>query len=90
LPMESVLLRDPHLTQPVFVRFPRAAVFSGTEGVEKFPPSADRPFAVAVLVRLRRLVLRPYGHACEQETRARQNYTERGLAKAIHSRHRSR
>jgi DNA helicase HerA-like ATPase len=55
LPKGELMLRHPHFTQPVFVRFPRPAVLSGREGVEKFPPAADLPFAEAVLARLRRL-----------------------------------
>src|SRR5690606_17043622 len=55
LPKGELMLRHPHFTQPVFVRFPRPAVLSGREGVEKFPPAPDLPFAEAVLARLRRL-----------------------------------
>lgn len=55
LPKGELLLRHPHFTQPVFVRFPRPAALSGREGVEQFPPSPDLPFADAVVQRLRSL-----------------------------------
>lgn len=53
LPKGELLLRHPHFTQPVFVRFPRPAALSGREGVERFPPSPDLPFADAVVRRLK-------------------------------------
>lgn len=56
LPKGELLLRHPHFTQPVFVRFPRPATLSGREGVERFPPAPDLPFADAVVQRLRSLV----------------------------------
>jgi hypothetical protein len=49
------MVRHPHFAQPVFVRFPRPPVLSGREGVERFPPVADLPFAEAVVRQLRRL-----------------------------------
>jgi hypothetical protein len=55
LPKGELLVRHPHFTQPVFVRFPRPATLSGREGVERFPPAEDVPFAEAVAHRLRRL-----------------------------------
>lgn len=55
LPKGELLLRHPHFTQPIFVRFPRPAMLSGREGVERFPPAPDVPFVEAVLARLRRL-----------------------------------
>jgi hypothetical protein len=55
LPKGELLLRHPHFTQPVFVRFPRPASLSGREGIEHFPPAADLPFADAVIQRLRLL-----------------------------------
>jgi hypothetical protein len=51
----ELLVRHPHFTQPVFVRFPRPASLSGREGIERFPPAADLPFADAVIQRLRAL-----------------------------------
>ncbi|HEX3926793.1 MAG TPA: hypothetical protein VHW65_02255, partial [Gemmatimonadales bacterium] len=53
LPKGELMVRHPHFTQPVFVRFPRPAALSGREGVERFPPAPDLPFADAVVQRLR-------------------------------------
>lgn len=55
LPKGELLVRHPHFTHPVFVRFPRPAVLSGREGVERFPPAAELPFPDAVARRLRML-----------------------------------
>jgi hypothetical protein len=55
LPKGELMLRHPHFTQPVFVRFPRPAVLTGREGVMRFPPSPDLPFADAVVRQLRSL-----------------------------------
>lgn len=55
LPKGELMLRHPHFTQPVFVRFPRPAVLTGREGVTRFPPAADLPFADAVARQLRAL-----------------------------------
>ncbi|HRP08507.1 MAG TPA: hypothetical protein PLL69_08465 [Gemmatimonadales bacterium] len=55
LPKGELMVRHPHFTHPVFVRFPRPAALSGREGVEQFPPGADLPFDVAMIARLRRL-----------------------------------
>ncbi|HEV8358004.1 MAG TPA: hypothetical protein VGQ17_14725 [Gemmatimonadales bacterium] len=55
LPKGELLVRHPHFTHPVFVRFPRPAMLSGREGVERFPPAAELPFAEAVARRLRAL-----------------------------------
>jgi hypothetical protein len=48
-------VRHPHFTQPIFVRFPRPAVLRGRDGVERFPPAADLPFADAVVRQLVKL-----------------------------------
>ena len=53
LPKGELMIRHPHFTQPVFARFPRPPVLSGREGVEKFPPATDLPFADAVAQQLR-------------------------------------
>jgi hypothetical protein len=53
LPKGELMLRHPHFTQPIFVRFPRPAVLSGREGIERFPPEAEIPFDEAVIRRLR-------------------------------------
>ena len=51
----QLMVRHPHFTQPVFVRFPRPAVLSGREGVERFPHAGAVPVAVAIMRRLRQL-----------------------------------
>ena len=55
LPKGELMIRHPHFTQPIFVRFPRPAVLSGREGVERFPPEPDLEFAAAVARRLKTL-----------------------------------
>ncbi len=55
LPKGELMVRHPHFTQPIFVRFPRPAVLSGREGVERFPPAPELPFADAVARQLRAL-----------------------------------
>jgi len=49
------MVRHPHFAQPVFVRFPRPAVLSGRDGVERFPQAAEPTLAEAVLRSLRSL-----------------------------------
>lgn len=55
LPKGELMVRHPHFTQPVFVRFPRPASLSGREGVDRFPPEPDLPFTEAVVRRLKSL-----------------------------------
>jgi len=52
LPKGELMVRHPHFTQPVFVRFPRPPVLSGPEGVKRFPPAVDVPFEDAVVRQL--------------------------------------
>jgi len=49
------MVRHPHFTQPIFVRFPRPGVLRGRDGVERYPPAADLPFEDAVVRQLVRL-----------------------------------
>jgi DNA helicase HerA-like ATPase len=49
----ELMIRHPHFTQPVFVRFPKPAIMSGREGVEQFPPQADLTLDAAVARQLR-------------------------------------
>jgi len=53
LPKGELMVRHPHFTQPLFVRFPRPAVLAGRVGVERFPPVPDLPFPQAVARQLR-------------------------------------
>ena len=55
LPKGELMVRHPHFTQPIFVRFPRPAVLGSREGIERFPPVPDLPFADAVARQLRTL-----------------------------------
>ena len=55
LPVGELMVRHPHFTQPIFVRFPRPSVLRGRDGVERFPPAADLPFADAVGLQMVRL-----------------------------------
>ncbi|MEZ0335687.1 MAG: ATP-binding protein [Gemmatimonadales bacterium] len=55
LPKGELMLRHPHFTQPIFVKFPRPAVLTGREGVERFPPAPELPFVDAVIRQLRTL-----------------------------------
>jgi uncharacterized protein len=55
MPKGELMIRHPHFTQPVFVRFPKPAVLSGREGIERFPPQADLPLDAAVARQLRTL-----------------------------------
>lgn len=51
----QLMVRHPHFTQPIFVRFPRPAVMRGRDGAEKYPQAEEVGFEVAVLRDLRRL-----------------------------------
>jgi hypothetical protein len=51
----QLMVRHPHFTQPIFVRFPRPAVMRGRDGAERYPQAADVRFEEALLGTLRRL-----------------------------------
>jgi hypothetical protein len=51
----QLMVRHPHFTQPIFVRFPRPAVMRGRDGAERYPQAADVRFEEALLRTLRRL-----------------------------------
>jgi hypothetical protein len=42
------MVRHPHFTQPIFVRFPRPAVMLGRDGAERFPQGSDVTVEAAV------------------------------------------
>ncbi|KPJ96447.1 MAG: hypothetical protein AMS18_00915, partial [Gemmatimonas sp. SG8_17] len=52
LPKGELMVRHPHFTQPVFVRFPRPPVLAGPLGVQRFPPVSDVAFEEAVVRQL--------------------------------------
>src|SRR3954465_4681240 len=51
----QLMVRHPHFTQPIFVRFPRPAIMCGRDGVERFPQTQDITLEAAVLRALRPL-----------------------------------
>ena len=51
----QLMIRHPHFTQPIFVRFPRPAVMQGREGAERYPQASEVSLDVAVLRALRPL-----------------------------------
>ena len=51
----QLMVRHPHFTQPIFVRFPRPAVMSGRDGVERFPQATDVSLENAIYRSLREL-----------------------------------
>jgi DNA helicase HerA-like ATPase len=55
LPKGELMLRHPHFTQPIFVKFPRPAVLNSREGIERFPPAVELPFGDAVVRQIRQL-----------------------------------
>jgi hypothetical protein len=50
----QLMVRHPHFTQPVFVRFPRPAILRGRDGAERFPQASDVSFEAALLGALRK------------------------------------
>lgn len=55
LPKGELMVRHPHFTQPIFVRFPRPPVLGGREGIERYPPAAEATLAEAAVRQLRLL-----------------------------------
>ena len=51
----QLMVRHPHFTQPIFVRFPRPAVMRGRDGVSRYPAAATASLESAVLRALRAL-----------------------------------
>ncbi|MFQ5702598.1 MAG: ATP-binding protein [Gemmatimonadales bacterium] len=52
LPKGQLMIRHPHFTQPVFVRFPRPPVLPGPVGIQRYPPAKDMEFEDAVVLQL--------------------------------------
>jgi DNA helicase HerA-like ATPase len=44
----QLMVRHPHFTQPIFVRFPRPAVLQGREGAERFPQAVEVTLEAAI------------------------------------------
>jgi DNA helicase HerA-like ATPase len=51
----QLMVRHPHFTQPIFVRFPRPAIMRGRDGAERYPQAEDVSLEAAVLRSLRQL-----------------------------------
>jgi hypothetical protein len=51
----QLMLRHPHFSQPIFVKFPRPNVLRGPDGIKLFPPSEDMPLDHAVFSHLSRI-----------------------------------
>jgi hypothetical protein len=51
----QLMIRHPHFTQPIFVRFPRPAVMQGREGSERYPQLNEVSLEAAILRALRPL-----------------------------------
>ncbi len=51
----QLMVRHPHFTQPIFVRFPRPAVMRGRDGAERYPPAVEMTLEAAVARALRKL-----------------------------------
>src|SRR5688500_3963071 len=51
----QLMVRHPHFTQPIFVRFPRPAVMRGRDGVSRYPQAQAPTLHAAVLRALREL-----------------------------------
>lgn len=51
----QLMVRHPHFTQPIFVRFPRPAVMRGRDGAERYPQAQEMTLEAAVARALRRL-----------------------------------
>jgi hypothetical protein len=51
----QLMIRHPHFTQPIFVRFPRPAIMRGRDGAERYPQAVDIDLDAAVLRSLRAL-----------------------------------
>ncbi len=51
----QLMVRHPHFTQPIFVRFPRPAIMRGRDGVSRYPAAQTPSLHAAVLRTLRTL-----------------------------------
>ncbi len=51
----QLMVRHPHFTQPIFVRFPRPAVMTGRMGAEQYPQGGEVTLEVSVYRSLRAL-----------------------------------
>jgi len=87
LPKGELLVRHPHFTHPVFLRFPRPPVLRGRDGIERYPPALDLPFADAVIRQLVRLDARLDVNAARDAIASRR---ESDVVRALHAVRRAR
>jgi DNA helicase HerA-like ATPase len=87
LPKGELMVRHPHFTQPIFIRFPRPPVLSGREGIEQFPPEAEVPFEDAVVRRLRSVAPNLAGNRIKDLVAGRQSDD---VVRALHATLRAR
>lgn len=53
----QLMIRHPHFSQPIFVKFPRPNILRGPDGLRKYPPAEDLPLDEAVWRNLNRLAV---------------------------------
>lgn len=53
----QLMIRHPHFSQPVFVKFPRPNILRGPDGIRIYPPADDLPLDEAVWRNLNRLAI---------------------------------
>ena len=87
MPKGELMVRHPHFTQPIFVRFPRPAVLTGRDGVERFPPLPDLPFDRAVGRQLRSMGASVTDDAVAERIEGRRDMDVR---QAVHATRRAR
>lgn len=51
----QLMLRHPHFSQPIFVKFPRPNVLRGPDGIKMFPTAPEMPLDEAVFTQLSRV-----------------------------------
>ncbi|MFN7717213.1 MAG: ATP-binding protein, partial [Pseudanabaenaceae cyanobacterium] len=51
----ELMVRHPHFTQPVFIKFPRPPVLRGQDGRKQYPPQPDMGFENGMVYRLQQL-----------------------------------
>jgi hypothetical protein len=51
----QLMLRHPHFSQPIFVKFPRPNILRGPDGIKMFPPAAELPLEEAVFLHISKI-----------------------------------
>ncbi|PLS69442.1 MAG: ATP-binding protein [Cyanobacteria bacterium M5B4] len=55
LPKGELMVRHPHFTQPIFLKFPRPTVMRGQDGRKQYPPQQELSFEETVVWRLKKI-----------------------------------